>query len=131
MAQVTILSPLEQCTGVPVLVPTGGVAKGDVVIEGAVIGVVFASQSDAATLNGGIDTLESAYNFTLITYAPLVEATKATTTGFASGQKVYWDDAANKVTSVSAGNTLCGYSAETSGLSATTLKMVWDGTYKG
>lgn len=131
MAQVTILSPLEKCTAIPVEVPTGGVTKGDVVIEGAVIGIVFASQSDASTLNGSTLNLEDSFNYSLVTYAPLVEATKATSVGFANGQKVYWNDSANNVTSVSGGNTLCGYAAETSSLSATTLKMVWDGTYKG
>jgi predicted RecA/RadA family phage recombinase len=55
---------------------------------------------------------------------------KVTTDTLAAGQKVYYNDYVNKVSSNSSGNTLCGICVEAAGNTATTVLIDLDGAPK-
>ena len=91
-------SPLEQCETVTVTTPSGGYTAGQMVkVEDVVM--IAVDDSDAG---------DSA---AMITKAPkvLVPCAAAATSGYAVGEKVYFDATNEEVTETASGNTLCGF----------------------
>ncbi|MBX3399539.1 MAG: DUF2190 family protein [Gemmataceae bacterium] len=89
--------------------PVADVAAGDVVVQGDLIGV--AKQPIAANTPGAL-AVGGVFDFAKL--AALVVAV---------GTLIYWDDAANVATNVSAGNKLLGKAVRASAAADTTVRV--------
>jgi predicted RecA/RadA family phage recombinase len=74
--------------------PVGGVTAGVGVLVGDIFAIAMMTESAGATFSGLV--------------AGVVQLTKVSAEAWTLGQKIYWDDTAKNLTSVSSGNTFVG-----------------------
>jgi predicted RecA/RadA family phage recombinase len=94
---------------VSVAAPAGGVAGGDVVAIGRLLGVAVATAAETAPAE--------------IQVEGVFDVAVASADVVAVGDTLYWDAVEREVTTASAGNTVAGYAVTDAGAGVTTVRI--------